>query len=74
MVSLQELLGDKRARVSRRVTLEGAHVVLLPGGKGASVSKRVPAAKREALQGRAHALLAQQVVDVLRRPSLEFEV
>lgn len=51
-------LGDKRARVSRRVTLEGTHVVLLPGGKGASVSKRVPAAKREALQGRAHALLA----------------
>jgi ribonuclease G len=49
-------LGDKRARVSTRLALESANAVLLPGGKGASVSKRVSAAKREALQARAHTL------------------
>lgn len=62
---------DKRARVSRRVTLEGAHVVLLPGGKGASVSKRVPSAKREALQGRAHALLGDGEGLILRASALD---
>lgn len=63
--------GDKRARVSRRVTLEGAHAVLLPGGKGASVSKRVPAAKREALQARAHALLGAGEGLILRASALD---
>jgi ribonuclease G len=63
--------GDKRARVSRRVTLEGTHVVLLPGGKGASVSKRVPAAKREAQQARAHALLAEGEGLILRASALD---
>lgn len=64
-------LGDKRARVSRRVALEGTHVVLLPGGKGASVSKRVPAAKREALQARAHALLGPREGLILRASALD---
>jgi ribonuclease G len=64
-------MGDKRARVSRRVTLEGTHVVLLPGGKGASVSKRVPAAKREVQQARAHALLAEGEGLILRAGALD---
>jgi ribonuclease G len=33
--------GDKGARVSRRLTLEGHYVVFIPGGKGVSVSRRV---------------------------------
>jgi ribonuclease G len=65
--------GDKRARVSRRVTLEGAYAVLLPGGKGASVSKRVPAAKREALQARAHALLETGEGLILRATALDVD-
>lgn len=63
--------GEKRARVSRRVALEGASMVLLPGGKGASVSKRVPAAKREALQARAHALAAPGEGLILRAGALQ---
>ena len=33
--------GDKGARVSRRLTLEGQYVVFIPGGKGVSVARRV---------------------------------
>lgn len=33
--------GDKGARVSRRLTLEGHYVVFIPGGKGVSVSRKV---------------------------------
>lgn len=33
--------GDKGARVSRRLALEGCYVVFIPGGKGISVSRRV---------------------------------
>lgn len=33
--------GDKGARVSRRLALEGRYVVLIPGGKGVSVSRRM---------------------------------
>ncbi|MBL8834390.1 MAG: ribonuclease E/G [Rhodospirillales bacterium] len=49
--------GDKLARAATRVTLAGRHVTLAPGGKGASISKRTAAPKREALQalaGRLH--------------------
>jgi ribonuclease G len=66
-------LGDKRARVSTRVTLESAHLVLLPGGKGASVSKRVPAAKRDSLQARAHALLGDGEGLIVRASALDAE-
>jgi len=33
--------GDKGARVSRRLALEGRYVVFIPGGKGVSVSRRM---------------------------------
>ncbi len=33
--------GDKSARASRRIALEGRFVVLIPGGKGVSVSRRI---------------------------------
>lgn len=42
--------GDKQARAATRITLAGRHVVIVPGGKGASISKRTAAPKREALQ------------------------
>jgi hypothetical protein len=64
---------DKRARISTRLALEGANVVLLPGGKGASVSKRISAAKREALQGRAHTFLREGEGLVLRGGALEID-
>lgn len=64
---------DKRARISTRLALEGANAVLLPGGKGASVSKRISAAKREALQGRAHALLREGEGLILRGGALEVD-
>jgi ribonuclease E/ribonuclease G len=63
--------GARRARVSRRVALEGEFAILLPGGKGASVSKRVHAAKREALQARAHALIAPGEGLILRAAALD---
>ncbi len=43
--------GDKAARLTRRLALEGRFVVFLPGGKGVSVSRRVAVAKlRQRLQ------------------------
>jgi ribonuclease G len=39
--------GDKAPRVSRRIALEGRFAVLLPGGKGVAVSRRVPAKDRQ---------------------------
>jgi ribonuclease G len=43
--------GDKAARVSRRVALDGRAVVLLPGGKGLSFSRRLGSEKsRKALE------------------------
>ncbi len=48
--------GEKLARAATRVTLAGRHAVLVPGGKGASISKRTAAPKREALQDLAGAL------------------
>ncbi len=48
--------GDKLARAGTRITLAGRHAVLVPGGKGASVSKRAAAPKREALQALAGTL------------------
>lgn len=65
--------GDKRARISTRLALEGANAVLLPGGKGASVSKRISAAKRDALQGRAHAMLREGEGLILRGGALEVD-
>lgn len=42
---------SKGCRVSRRLALEGGYVVLLPGGKGVSVSRRIGSADtRERLQ------------------------
>ena len=38
---IEAAAGDKGARVSRRLTLEGHYVVFIPGGKGVSVSRRV---------------------------------
>lgn len=38
--------GDKGARVTRRLALEGRFAVLLPGGKGVAVSRRIAGAKR----------------------------
>ena len=34
--------GDKAARVTRRIALEGRYLVLLPGGKGVALSRRLP--------------------------------
>jgi len=41
---IEAAAGDKAARVSRRLALEGRFGVLLPGGKGAAVSRAVTAA------------------------------
>lgn len=38
---IEAAAGDKGARVSRRLTLEGQYVVFIPGGKGVSVSRKV---------------------------------
>lgn len=38
---IEAAAGDKGARVTRRLALEGRLVVLIPGGKGVSVSRRV---------------------------------
>jgi len=48
---IEAAAGDKAARVSRRIALEGRYGVLLPGGKGAAVSRAVTAeAQKRRLQ------------------------
>jgi ribonuclease G len=42
---IEAAFGDKAARVSRRLALEGRHAVLLPGGKGVAVSRRIVSEK-----------------------------
>ena len=43
---IEPALGDKGARVTRRLAIEGRYAVLLPGGKGVAVSRRIASAKR----------------------------
>ncbi len=38
---IEAAAGDKGARVSRRLALEGRYVVFIPGGKGVSISRRM---------------------------------
>ena len=56
---IEEAAGDKAARASRRISIPGRTIVLLPGGKGASVSRRIGDAKlRERLRATLQTLLA----------------
>jgi ribonuclease G len=43
---IEAAFGDKGARVSRRLAIEGRYAVLLPNGKGVAVSRRVTGAKQ----------------------------
>lgn len=43
---IEPAFGDKGARVSRRLAVEGRYTVLLPGGKGVGVSSRIGGAQR----------------------------
>lgn len=43
---IESAFGDKGARVSRRLAVEGRFAVMLPGGKGLAVSSRIASAKR----------------------------
>ena len=43
---VEAAFGDKGARVSRRLAIEGRYAVLLPNGKGIAVSRRVAGAKQ----------------------------
>ncbi|MBL8807900.1 MAG: ribonuclease E/G [Rhodospirillales bacterium] len=58
--------GDKLARAAARVSLAGRYALVAPGGKGASISKRTAAPRREALQGLAGRLHVEGEGLVLR--------
>lgn len=56
---VEAAFGDKGARVSRRLAIEGRYAVLLPNGKGVAVSRRITAAKkRQQFQAAAASLRA----------------
>ncbi|HEX9463346.1 MAG TPA: ribonuclease E/G [Alphaproteobacteria bacterium] len=64
--------GDKAARVSRRLALEGRYAVLLPGGKGAAVSRAVAAERtKRRLQDLAMKLKAAGEGVILRAAAAE---
>lgn len=65
---IEAAFGTKGCRVSRRLALEGGHLVLIPGGKGVSVSRRLDSAPtRERLQAAVRGLKRQGEGVIVRR-------
>jgi ribonuclease G len=71
---IEAAFGSKGCRVSRRLALEGAYVVLLPGGKGVSVSRRLadPEA-RDRLQRAGRAIKGPGEGVIVRRSAADAE-